>query len=85
MKRLARDRRAPGIPPIRDRFERGEEVAHAVRRIAQGVRLALDAALDPPVRVLARAGRVRYEILAGASAMAMVSRDSVAPLQLAER
>jgi soluble lytic murein transglycosylase-like protein len=38
-----------------------------------------------PGRVLARASRVRQEILAGANATVLVSRDSVAPVQLAKR
>ncbi len=38
-----------------------------------------------PGRVLARAGRVRHEILAGANAIALAPRDSAGPVQLAER
>jgi soluble lytic murein transglycosylase-like protein len=38
-----------------------------------------------PGRVLARASRVRHEILAGANGMALVSGDSAAPVQLAGR
>jgi soluble lytic murein transglycosylase-like protein len=38
-----------------------------------------------PGRVLARASRVRHEILAGANASALMSRDSAAPVQLAGR
>lgn len=38
-----------------------------------------------PGRVLARASRVRQEILAGANAMALVPGDSAAPVQLAGR
>jgi soluble lytic murein transglycosylase-like protein len=38
-----------------------------------------------PGRVLARASRVRYEILAGTNASVLMSRDSAAPVQLARR
>jgi soluble lytic murein transglycosylase-like protein len=38
-----------------------------------------------PALVLERAGRVRQEILAGANGMVLVARDSLAPVQLAER
>ncbi len=38
-----------------------------------------------PGRVLARASRVRQEILAGANASVLMSRDSAAPVQLAGR
>jgi len=38
-----------------------------------------------PGRVLARAGRIRREILAGAGASVLMARDSAAPMQLAGR
>ena len=38
-----------------------------------------------PGRVLARASRVRQEILAGTDVMALAARDSAAPVQLAQR
>jgi soluble lytic murein transglycosylase-like protein len=38
-----------------------------------------------PGRVLARASRVRHEILAGANASVLIARDSTAPVQLARR
>ncbi len=38
-----------------------------------------------PYRVLARAGRVRQEILAGSDASVLISSDSAAPVQLAAR